>query len=196
MKNFIKSFEQKLVAFDQESTEKALRLKKKKERDKIADDIFWARFKKFKIEFERLVCTDIKELLNVLKAPLMQRNIVLKNESHLSSGNRVISTNFSIYTLISISARFLKMDERWEKSPFLLLKGNSEKNIIGLYNCNQERAINDNYFEANVRDNLIMQFNIENYKFSLLEPLIEEWLNANLSRFLDDNDFIANNKIV
>ena len=47
MNDLIKSFEQKLMIFDQESIERDLIIKAKKEKEKIENDNYWSNFKKF-----------------------------------------------------------------------------------------------------------------------------------------------------
>lgn len=196
MNDLIKSFEQKLVAFDQESIERDLIIKDKKEKEKIENDNYWSNFKKFQEEFEKLVCTDFKKLYSALKAPLMQRNIVLRNESHRNIGRKYFYIKFYTYALISLSDRSLGVSDRWNKQAFILLKGDHVKNTISLYDCNQDLEYISTFFENNVLDNPLEQFLIEDYKFTLVKPHIEKWLDRNLDRILKTENYKSNNNII
>ncbi len=65
-----------------------------------AQEIYWI---KFKTDFERLTFTDVQELTNILKTPLLEKNIVLRTETYIKNSTRFFGTDLSFYTIISIN---------------------------------------------------------------------------------------------
>lgn len=195
MIDLINSLEKKLLEFDKESIERDLTRREKKERENIKYEIFWAKFKKFKADFERLIFNDFKELTNSLKAPLLEKNILLKIETHKTRTTRYFGPDFPIYMILSITHKSFSLVSRWESSPFLLIKGNHENHTIELYDCNQDQADVSSIIKKNVWVSPIEHFKIDEYKFSLLEPLIETWLNRNLDRILNSESYKKKYKI-
>lgn len=194
MNDFIKSFEKRLVAFDQETIARDLLIKENNEKLKI--DNYWNNFKCFKQEFERLIYADLKKLYNALKPPLMQRNLLIKIETHKKIGRKYFSAKHSVYALISICDRSTILVKRWQTSPFLLLVGDFQKKTITLYDCNQELISSQVFLRNDVLDNPLEQFLINEYNFTLLEPHIDKWLNRNLDRILESKNYISNNNII
>ncbi|KKX46893.1 hypothetical protein [Sphingobacterium sp. IITKGP-BTPF85] len=196
MEDLIKSLEKSLLNFDKESIEKDLTKREKKEKEYLKYEIYWAKFKKFKADFERLMFTDFNELASRLKTPLLEKNIVLKTETHKKNSPRYFNPDISFYIIISIGDKAIIIDKRWKKSPFLLIKGNHEKGTIELYNCNQDLAFVSNFIRKNIWGTPIEHFKIDEYKFALLKPHIENWLDKTVDRILDSTSYKMNNKIV
>ncbi|WP_400262948.1 hypothetical protein ACFX5U_07695 [Sphingobacterium sp. SG20118] len=88
MDDLIKSMEKSLLAFDKESIERELTRREKKEKENLKYEIYWIKFKKFKADFERLIFTDVQELANSLKTPLLEKNIMLRTETHIKNNTR------------------------------------------------------------------------------------------------------------
>lgn len=185
MDDLIKSMEKSLLAFDKESIESELTSREKKEKENLKYEIYWIKFKKFKADFERLIFNDVKELANSLKTTLLDKNIVLRIETHIKNSTRFFGPDLSFYTIISISDKSLSLNNRWEKSPFLLIIGKDEKDTIELYDCNQDLEYVYNYIEKNVWGDPIEQFKLKKYNFSLLKPHIEKWIDKNVDRILN-----------
>lgn len=184
MNDLIKSLKKRILALDKESIKRDLTEKEKKQKENLKYEIYWAKFKKFKAAFERLVITDVKELSNSLKTPLLQKNILLINEMNIINTRKNFRPDLPVYMIISICDKSLGMNKRWENSPFLLLKGNHEKDTIELYDCNQDLNNVSDYIKKNVWGSPIEKFLIDKYKFTLLKPHIEKWLNRNVDRIL------------
>nr|WP_315398341.1 hypothetical protein [uncultured Sphingobacterium sp.] len=184
MNDLIKSMEKSLLAFDKESIERELTSREKKEKENLKYEIYWIKFKKFKADFERLIFTDVQELANSLKTTLLDKNIVLRIETHIKNSTRFFGPDLSFYTIISISDKSLSLNNRWKNPPFLLIIGKDEKDTIELYDCNQDLEYVYNYIEKNVWGAPIEQFKLKKYNFSLLKPHIEKWIDKNVDRIL------------
>jgi len=195
MDGLINSLEKKLLEFDKESIERDLTRREKKEKENLKYEIFWAKFKKFKADFERLIFNDVKELANSLKVPLLEKNIVLKTETHITRTTRYFRPDLSFYMIISISDKSFSLDNRWEKSPFLLIKGNHENDTIELFDVNQDLAYVSNFIKKNIWENPIERVKINEYKFALLKPHIEKWLNKNVDRIHNSESYKNKYKI-
>jgi len=63
MDDLIKSLEKKLLELDKESIERDITKREKKEKENLKYEIYWAKFKKFKADFERLILTDVEKLV-------------------------------------------------------------------------------------------------------------------------------------
>ncbi|GEM64198.1 hypothetical protein SF1_21800 [Sphingobacterium faecium NBRC 15299] len=196
MENLIKSLEKSLLELDRESIKRKLTVREKKQKEHLTYEIYWAKFKKFKADFEGLILTDINELANSLKTNLLERKIVLKTETHIKNSRRFFDPDFPFYVIIAISDKSINLNKRWERCPFLLLKGNHEKDTIELYDLNQDLAYVPNFIKINVWGPPIKQFKIDEYKFNLLKPNIEAWLNRNFDRTHNSKAYKMNNKIV
>jgi len=196
MDDLIKSMEKSLLAFDKESIERELTNREKKEKENLKYEIYWIKFKKFKADFESLIFTDVKELANSLKKPLQEKNIVLRIETHIKNNTRFFGPDLSFYTIISISDKSLSLNNRWKSPPFLLIKGNDEKDTIELYDCNQDLEYVYDYIEKGVWGDPIEQFKMKKYNFSLLKPHIEKWLDRNVNRIHNSESYKKKYKIV
>ncbi|MEJ5145370.1 MULTISPECIES: hypothetical protein [unclassified Sphingobacterium] len=193
MDDLIKSLEKSLLAFDEEIIKRKLTVKEKKQKENIKYEIYWVKFKKFKADFESLIFNDVKELANSLETPLLEKNIVLKNETHIKNSRRYFSPDLPIYMILSISNKSLSTNYRWQNAPFLLFKGNHENDTIELYYCNQKlRSVHD-FIDNNVFGNPVVQLKIDKYKFNLLKPHIKKWLNRSVDRIIKNGDFVTNN---
>ena len=80
--NDLKPLKLSLLQLDREGIKRKLTVKEKKEKENLKYEIYWIKFKKFKADFERLIFTDVQELANSLKTPLLEKNIVLRTETH------------------------------------------------------------------------------------------------------------------
>lgn len=98
--------------------------------------------------------------------------------------------------IISISNKSISLNNRWKKSPFLLIKGNHEKDTIELFYVNQDQAYVSSVIKKNVWGTRINQFKIDEYEFNLLKPHIEAWLDRNVDRINNSTSYKMNNKIV
>ncbi|MCS3556594.1 MULTISPECIES: hypothetical protein [unclassified Sphingobacterium] len=196
MEDLIKSLEKKLLEFDKESIERDLTRREKKEKENLKYEIYWAKFKKFKANFERLILTDVEKLANSLKAPLLEKNIVLRTESHIKNSTRFFEPDFPFYMIISISDKSNSLINRWEKSPFLLIKGNHEEGTIELYDCNQDLEYVSDYVKKNIWGSPLKQLKIDEFKFTPFKPHIEKWLKKNVDRIQKSESFNKKNKIV
>lgn len=185
MNDLIKSLKKDLLAFDKESTKRELTKREKKEIENLKCKIYWAKLKKLKADFERLILTDIQELANTLQTPLLEKNILLRTETHIKTSTRFFGPALPFYTIISICDKSLSYWQRWEKSPFLLIKGNCENNTIELFNVNQNQANVSSIIKKNVWNNPIVKFKIVDYNFALLESPIDKWLNRNMDQILN-----------
>lgn len=192
MEDLIKSIEKSLLAFDKESIERELTSREKKEKENLKYEIYWIKFKKFKADFERLIFTDVKELANSLNTPLLEKNIVLRTETHIKNSTRFFGPDLSFYTIISISDKSRSLNNRWERSPFLLIIGNNEKDTIELYDCNQDLEYVWDYIEKNVWGDPIEHFKLKKYNFSLLKQQIEKWLDRAVDRILNSKSYKPN----
>ncbi|MEN5380719.1 hypothetical protein [Sphingobacterium kitahiroshimense] len=195
MDDLIKSMEKSLLAFDKESIERELTSKEKKEKENLKYEIYWIKFKKFKADFERLIFTDVKELANSLQTPLLEKNIVLRTETHIKNSTRFFGPDLSFYTIISISDKSLSLNNRWKNPTFLLIIGNNEKDTIELYDCNQDLEYVYDYIEKSVWGDPIEQFKLKKYNFSLLTPHIEKWLDRNVDRIHNSESYKKKYKI-
>lgn len=182
MEDLIKSLKKNLLEFDKKSIKRELTVREKKQKEHLTYEIYWAKFKKFKAEFEGLILTDINELANSLKTNLLEKSIVLKTETHIKKTSRVFEPDLSFYMIISISDKSISLNNRWKKSPFLLIKGNHAKDTIELFYVNQDQAYVSSVIKKNVWGTRINQFKIDEYKFNLLKPHIEAWLDRNVDR--------------
>jgi len=196
MDDLIKSLEKKLLEFDKESIKRKLTAKEKKQKEYLKYEIYWAKFKKFKADFERLILTDVEKLANSLKAPLLEKNIVLRTETHITRTTRYFRPDLPFYMIISISNKSNSLINRWEKSPFLLIKGNHEEGTIELYDCNQDLEYVSDYVKKNVWGSPLKQLKIDEFKFIPLKPHIEKWLKKNVDRIQKSESFNKKNKIV
>ncbi|MCS3556192.1 MULTISPECIES: hypothetical protein [unclassified Sphingobacterium] len=150
MNDLIISLEKKLLEFDKESIERDLTKREKRVKELLKYDIYWAKFKKFKSDFERLIFTDVQELANSLKTPLLEKNILLKIETHKTRTTRYFGPDLPIYMILSISDKSITRPSRWERAHFLLIKGNHEKDTIELYDCNQDLEYVSDFIKKNV----------------------------------------------
>lgn len=182
MENLIKSLENSFLELDRESIKRKLTVKEKKQKEHLTYEIYWAKFKKFKADFEGLILTDINELANSLKTPIQEKSIVLKIETHIKNSRRFFDPDLPFYVIIAISDKSINLNKRWERCPFLLLKGNHEINSVELYDLNQDLAYVPNFIKINLWGPPIKQFKIDEYKFNLLKPNIKAWLDRNVDR--------------
>jgi hypothetical protein len=188
MNDHIRSLEKSLLALDKESIKRDLTVKEMKKKEHLTYEIYWAKFNELKTDFERLVITDVKELTDSLKTPLLEKNIVMQSETHIKNSRRYIGPDLPIYMVISISERSISLNRRWEKSPFLLIKGNHENGLIELYHCNQDLGYVSNILKKNALGNPIEQCLMDEYKFNLLKPHIEKWIKRNRNRILKNKN--------
>jgi len=195
MEDLIKSLKKNLLEFDKKSIKRELTVREKKQKEHLTYEIYWAKFKKFKAEFEGLILTDINELANSLKTNLLEKSIVLKTETHIKKTSRVFEPDLSFYMIISISDKSISLSNRWKKSPFLLIKGNHAKDTIELFYVNQDQAYVSSVIKKNVWGTRINQFKIDEYKFNLLKPHIEAWLDRNVDRIHNSTSQKDYNKI-
>ena len=118
MNDLIKSLKKRILALDKESIKRDLTEKEKKQKENLKYEIYWAKFKKFKAEFERLVITDVKELSNSLKTPLRQKNILLINEMNIINTRKDFRPDLPVYMIISICDKSLELSFKFfEFSP-------------------------------------------------------------------------------
>jgi hypothetical protein len=192
MDDLINSLKKKLLEFDKESIERDLTRREKKEKEHLKYEIYWAKFKKFKADFERLIFTDVKELANSLETALLEKKIILKTETHRTHITRFFAPDLSSYMIISISDKSTSQLSLWKRSPFLLMRGNQEKGTIELYDCNQDLGYVSDFIKKNAWGSPIKQFKIDEFKFALLKPHIETWLNRNIEKIRDNEDFVTN----
>ena len=195
MEDLIKSLEKKLLEFDKVSIERDLTRREKKEKENLKYEIFWAKFKKFKADFERLIFNDAKELSDNFTISLLGKNILLKIETHKTRTTRYFGPDLPIYMILSITDKSINRPVRWERSPFLLIKGNHEKDIIELYDCNQDLGYVSDYIHKNVWGSPIEPFKIDEFKFALLKPHIEKWLKKNVDRIHNSESYKKKYKI-
>ena len=196
MDDLIKSMEKSLLAFDKESIESELTSREKKEKENLKYEIYWIKFKKFKTDFEGLIFTDVQELANRLKTPLLEKKIVIRTESHIKNSTRFFEPDLPFYMIVSISNKSNSLINRWEKSPFLLIKGNHENGTVELFDVNQDLTYVSNFIKKNVWENPIEQVKINEYKFTLFRPHFEMWLNRNFDRTHNIKAYKMNNMIV
>lgn len=195
MEDLIKSLEKSFLELDSESIKRELTVREEKQKEHLTYEIYWAKFKKFKADFEGLILTDINELSNSLKTNLLERKIVLKTETHIKKTSRFFDPDLSFYMIISISDKSISLNNRWKKSPFLLIKGNHEKDTIELFYVNQDQAYVSSVIKKNVWGTRINQFKIDEYEFNLLKPHIEAWLDRNVDRIYNSTSQKDYNKI-
>ena len=191
MDDLINSVEKKLLEFDKESVIRDRLLK-----DKIENDNYCVNVKKFKPDFERLIFNDVKQLSNSFTVPLLEKNILLKIETHIRKSGKIFGPDLPIYTILSITDKSISRSSLWERTYFLLIKGNHEECTIELYDCNQDLGYVSASINKNVWGSPIKQFKIDEFRFALLKPNIEKWLKKNVDRIQKSESFKKKNKIV
>lgn len=196
MDDLIKSLEKKNLVLDKESIKRQLTKKEKKVKENLKYEIYWAKFKKFKADFNRLIFTDVKELANSLKTPFLQKNIVLITETDIKKSRRFFNTNLPIYMILSITEKSFSLVSRWERSPFFLIIGNQENDTIEVYDCNQDLKDVSSVIQKKAWGSPIVQFKIDEYKFDLLTPHIEKWIDRNLDIIVNSKFYKKKNKII
>ncbi|MCS3556617.1 MULTISPECIES: hypothetical protein [unclassified Sphingobacterium] len=196
MEYLIKSLEKNLLELDRESIKRKLTVKEKKQKEYLKYEIYWAKFKKFKADFERLILTDVEKLASSLKKPLLEKKIVIRTESHIKNSTRFFEPDLPFYMIVSISNKSNSLINRWEKSPFLLIKGNHENGTVELFDVNQDLTYVSSFIKKNVWDFPIEQFKIDEYKFTLFKPHIEKWLDRNVNRIHNSESYKKKYKIV
>lgn len=117
---------------------------------------------------------------------------MLKTETHIKKTSRFFDPDLPIYMILSISDKSVSRLSLWKRSPFLLIKGNPE-GTIELYDCNKGLKYVSDYVEKKVWGRLIKRFKIDEYEFNLLKLHTEKWINRNVDKIRDNEDFIANN---
>lgn len=196
MDDLIKSLKKSLLELNKESIKRELTAKEKKQKEYLKYEIYWIKFKKFKADFERLILTDVEKLASSLKKPLWGKKIVIRTESHIKNNTRFFEPDLPFYMIVSISNKSNSLINRWEKSPFLLIKGNHENDTVELFDVNQDLAYVSSFIKKNVWENPIERVKISEYKFALLKPHFEMWLNKNFDRTHNIKAYNINNKIV
>jgi hypothetical protein len=195
MDGLIKSLKKSLLELNKESIKRELTAKEKKQKEYLKYEIYWVKFKKFKADFERLIVTDVEKLASSLKKPLLEKKIVIRTESHIKNSTRFFEPDLPFYMIVSISNKSNSLINRWEKSPFLLIKGNHENGTVELFDVNQDLTYVSNFIKKNVWENPIEQVKISEYKFTLFRPHFEMWLNRNFDRTHNIKAYKMNNKI-
>lgn len=196
MDDLINSLEKKLLEFDKVNFERDLTRREKKKKEHLKYEIFWIKFKKFKPDFERLIFNDVKQLSNSFAVPLLEKNILLKIETHIRKSGKIFGPDLPIYTILSITDKSISRSSLWERTYFLLIKGNHEEGTIELYDCNQDLGYVSDFIKKNAWGSPVIQFKIDEFKFALLKPHIEKWLKKNVNRIQKSESFKKKNEIV
>ncbi|MEJ5145374.1 hypothetical protein [Sphingobacterium sp. MYb388] len=196
MDDLIKSLKKSLLGLNKESIKRELTAKEKKQKEYLKYEIYWTKFKKFKADFERLILPDVEKLVSSLKKPLWEKKIVIRTESHIKNSTRFFDPDLPFYMIVSISNKSKSLVNRWEKSPFLLIKGNHKNDTVELFDVNQDLTYVSSFIKKNVWNSPIEQFKIDEYKFTLFKPHFEMWLNRNFDRTHNIKAYKMNNKIV
>jgi|GEM_PF-1671442 len=196
MDDLINSLEKKILEFDEVNFERDLTRREKKKKEHLKYEIFWIKLKKFKPDFERLIFNDVKKLSDNFTVPLLEKNILLKIETHIRKRGRIFGPDLPIYTILSITDKSISRSSRWERTYFLLIKGNHEEGTIELYDCNQDLGYVSDFIKKNAWGSPIKQFKIDEFKFALLKPHIEKWLKKNVDRIQKSESFKKKNEIV
>lgn len=196
MDDLIKSLEKNLLELDKKSIKRELTVKEKKLKENLKYEIYWIKFKKFKSDFERLIVTDVEKLASSLKKPLLGKKIVIRTESHIKNSTRFFDPDLPFYMIISISNKSNSLSNRWENSPFLLIKGNHENDTVELFDVNQDLTYVSSFIKKNVWENPIERVKIDEYKSTFFKPHFEMWLNRNFDRTHNIKAYNMNNKIV
>lgn len=196
MDDLIKSLKKSLLELNKESIKRELTAKENKQKEYLKYKIYWAKYKKFKTNFERLIVTDVEKLASSLKKPLWEKKIVIRTESHIKNSTRFFDPDLPFYMIVSISNKSKSLVNRWEKPPFLLIKGNHENDAVELFDVNQDLTYVSSFIKKNVWENPIERVKIDEYKFTLFRPHFEMWLNRNFDRTHNSKAYNINNKII